>query len=444
MEFKQLDRDILGDLWESSDLWDNLTYLCDACNGRFAGTPDERRAGDFILSRFQKYGLANVAAESFEMRGWQRGEAHLTLLSGDSSIELPCIALPGSQPCSLEAEIIDLGPGAPADFQRLGSAVAGRIVLTSSEGPSRQEKYLSACDAGAAGFIFGGDQSGLLAPTGSISRDLPGIGLAVESAARVRRALQAGALRASLTIAARVQTVTARNIVGEIPGTQPEEGWILAGGHYDGHDISQAAQDNGAGTAVLMEAARLLSPLREHLRIGIRFISFSGEELGLFGSYAYVRDHASQLDPVRVMFNADVVGLALPLVLQTQGSQALANYFRSLPLADLDAVVNDGQRSFIPNSDHFPFSLAGISTVMAVTSRPEHRAHWVHTAADTLDKLEPRTVRGTAAAVARLLLRMSSDPQNLPRAHMPPQEVQRLVTEAGFEKSLRAGGHWPF
>ena len=68
----------------------------------------------------------------------------------------------------------------------------------------------------------------------------------------------------------------------------------------------------------------------------------------------------------------------------------------------------------------------------------------MHTAADTLDKLEPRTVRGTAGAVARLLLRMASDPQNLPRAHMPPQEVQRLVTEAGFEKSLRAGGHWPF
>ena len=90
------------------------------------------------------------------MRGWQRGEAHLTLLSGDQAIELPCIALPGSQDCDLEAEIVDLGPGAAADFQRLGSAVAGKIVLTSAEGPSRQEKYLSACQAGAAGFIFGG------------------------------------------------------------------------------------------------------------------------------------------------------------------------------------------------------------------------------------------------------------------------------------------------
>ena len=210
----------------------------------------------------------------------------------------------------------------------------------------------------------------MLAPTGSISRDLPGIGVAFESAARIRRACAGGPLRARLAIDARVQTVTARNIVAEIPGTHPEEGWILAGGHYDGHDISQAAQDNGAGTAILMEAARLLSPLREHLKVGIRFISFSGEELGLYGSYAYARDHASQLDPVRVMFNVDVVGIALPLVLQTQGSPELAGYFRSLPLAELDAEVNDGQRSFIPNSDHFPFSLAGISTVMAVTSHP--------------------------------------------------------------------------
>ena len=120
MEITQLEQGLLGNLWRSSDLWDNLTYLCDACNGRFAGTPDERRAGDYILSRFQKYGLANVAAESFEMRGWQRGAAHLSLLSGDQPIELPCIALPGSLGCSLEAEIIDLGPGAPADFQRPG------------------------------------------------------------------------------------------------------------------------------------------------------------------------------------------------------------------------------------------------------------------------------------------------------------------------------------
>ena len=174
----------------------------------------------------------------------------------------------------------------------------------------------------------------------------------------------------ALTIAAQVKTVTARNIVGEIPGTAPEEGWIVACGHYDGHDIGQGAQDNAAASAILMEAARLLAPYRDQLKLGIRFILFSGEELGLYGSYAYAREHAAQLDNVRLVFNADVVGMAMPLVLRTQASPELAAYLRGLPLDELDAVVNDGPGSFIQNSDHFPFSLAGVQSVWALTSQP--------------------------------------------------------------------------
>ena len=70
----QLERDLLGEIWGSSQMWDNLTYLCDTCNSRFAGTADERRAGDFIMARFKDYGLQQVAAEPFEMRGWERGD----------------------------------------------------------------------------------------------------------------------------------------------------------------------------------------------------------------------------------------------------------------------------------------------------------------------------------------------------------------------------------
>ena len=444
MDAIQLEREMLGDLWVSPDLWDNLTYLCDTCNGRFAGTEDERRAGDFIMARFQKYGLENISAESFEMRGWERGETHFTILDGDEEIVLPCLALPGAQGCNLEAEIIDARQGATTDYQRLGPAVAGKFVLVSSDGPSRGEKYQGAIEAGASAFIFSNVQPGMLALTGSIDKALPAIGLAYEYAARIKRLLATGAVHARLSIATRVQTVTARNIIAEIPGSDPEEGWILAGGHYDGHDIAQGAQDNAAGTIALMEAARLLSPLRTHLKAGIRFVLFSGEELGLFGSYAYTRDHPDQLDQIRLVFNADVVGMAMPLVLQTQASPELAIYLRGLPLMELDVTINDDSKSFIMNSDHFPFSLAGISAVWAVTSHPPSGAGWGHSMADTLDKLELRTLRQTASAISRLLLRMAMDPVNLPRGRKSPEVVQKQVTEAGFEKALRSSGKWPF
>jgi Zn-dependent M28 family amino/carboxypeptidase len=180
------------------------------------------------------------------------------------------------------------------------------------------------------------------------------------------------------------------------------------------------------------------------LKAGIRFVLFSGEELGLYGSYAYARDHAKELGPIRLVFNADVAGLAMPLVLRTQGSPELATYFRTLPLAELDAVVNDGPGSFIMNSDHFPFNLAGIPAVWALTSHPVPDTSWGHTAADTLDKVEPRILKQTAATAIRILLRMASKAEELPVGHKSPEEVQQLLREAGFEKALRSSGRWPF
>jgi Zn-dependent M28 family amino/carboxypeptidase len=295
-------------------------------------------------------------------------------------------------------------------------------------------------EAGAVAFIFGNAQSGMLAPTGSIEKALPGAGLAYEHSARIQRQMQKGAVRAQLAIQAKVLPVTARNIIGEIPGTDSSQGWILACGHYDGHDIAQGAHDNAASVAALMEAARLLSPVKQQLKAGIRFVLFSGEELGLFGSYAHARQHASQMDEVRLVFNADVVAMAMPLVLRTQASPELASYFRSLPLKDLDAVVYDAPGSFIMNSDHFPFSLAGVQAVWALTSHPASGVGWGHTAADTIDKVEPRILRETAGTMTRLLLRMASAPEELPRVHRTPDEVRKLVSDAGFEKALRAGG----
>jgi hypothetical protein len=440
----QLERQILSSLWLDPDLWDNLAYLCDRCNGRFTGTADERRARDYLLGRLRAYGLAQVAAEPFELRGWDRGHAQLTLLEGEQAQALPCLALPGSPGCDVEAEFIDVNRGAPEDYQRLGAAVAGKLAFNSADGVARGEMYRGAAGAGAAAFIFSSGQPGMLVSTGSVIGDLPAIGLAHETKARLLRRLVAGPLRARLTLTATVHPVTAANIVAEIPGADPSQGWIVAGGHYDGHDIGQAAHDNGAGAAVLVEAARLLAPLRGQLKAGLRFVLFSGEELGLWGSYAYAQAHAAEMESIRAMVNVDVVAMAMPLVLQTQASPQLADYLRGLPLGQLDATLNADPKAFIMNSDHFPFSLRGVSSVWAVTSGAPPGTGWVHYAADTLDKVDPRLLRQTAGAVTRLLLRMAAEPEALPRGCQPPADVQAAVTAAGFESALRWIGRWPF
>jgi aminopeptidase YwaD len=218
----------------------------------------------------------------------------------------------------------------------------------------------------------------------------------------------------------------------------------VACGHYDGHDIAQGAIDNATGTAVVMEAARLLSPLREHLRAGIRFILFSGEELGLYGSYAYAAAHAAEMDSLRVILNADIVGLAMPLVLLSQASPETVAWLRTQPLKELDVTVDDNPRVFIMNSDHFPFSEKGIQGFYVATSHPAGGGAWGHTIADTLDKLEVRELRQAAAASSRLLLRMAAGADTLPKVRRTPEQVKQLLLDAGFEKSLRFKDHWPF
>lgn len=444
MDITTLEKQILGDLWTSPELWKNMVALCDQCGSRFATTALERMAGEHILDCFTRYGLENVHAETFEMPGWERGTARLALLDGGAEIEIPCIGLPGSHPCDLEAEIIDIGAGGPEAYAALAEPAAGKIVLTNSEGLGRMEKYMAAVEAGAAAFLFGSDQPGMLAPTGSIGKATPAAGLSCEHAARIRRQLRKGSARARLALTCSAKPAAARNIVGEIPGADPSQGWIVACGHYDGHDICQGAGDNAAGSAVVIEAARLLAPLREHLQIGIRFVLFSGEELGLYGSYAYAAAHAGEMDTIRAVFNADVIGMAMPVVLLPQSSPELTAWFKALPLEELDVKINDSPKVFIMNSDHFPFSEKGVQAVWAVTSHPASGGGWGHTAADTLDKVELRLLRQSAASVTRLLLRMSANAESLPKVRKTPEQVKQSLVEAGFEKSLRFKDHWPF
>ncbi len=131
-------------------------------------------------------------------------------------------------------------------------------------------------------------------------------------------------------------------------------------------------------------------------------------------------------------------------MLLPQSSPELTAWFKALPLEDLDVKVNDSPKVFIMNSDHFPFSEKGVQAVWAVTSHPASGGGWGHTAADTLDKVELRLLRQSAAAATRLLLRMSADAESLPKVRKTPEQVKQSLIDAGFEKSLRFKDHWPF
>ena len=82
--YLNIDRQMVGDIYTSNEVMDNLTVLCDDFGSRFPGTPEERKAAEFIAESFDRYGLKNSHLEPYPYAGWRRGEATLEILRTDT------------------------------------------------------------------------------------------------------------------------------------------------------------------------------------------------------------------------------------------------------------------------------------------------------------------------------------------------------------------------
>ena len=149
-----------------------------------------------------------------------------------------------------------------------------------------------------------------------------------EDGARLRRGWAAGR-NVVVQVDAENLNGTSWNAVGElIGGDWPDESLILSA-HHDTTTDSIGGNDNGAGVAVLLETARLLSTLQQEadVRPGrtIRFVSFGAEEQGLQGSAAYVAKHHGPEPPSRMTLNLDelAAGNMKGVVLQFPGLRPL-------------------------------------------------------------------------------------------------------------------------
>ena len=444
MNYQSMDDKIFSRVWTDNEVKNTLTYLTDECNGRFACSADERKAGDYMLSKFKEYGLENVHAESFQMKGWVRGQASMIADFGSASRGIDCWEMACNPGGNCKGILVDIGDGTEEQIEAMAKEIKGKVAFTNTAGPHRSAKYSACQKVGAVGLVIYSGQPGSLKPAGSISLgdsqlNIPAIGISLEDGASLQRKMKAGqTITVKITTTSFNKMMEARNIVAEIPGSDPEAGWIIVGGHYDGHDVAQGAFDNGSGTAMTVEVGRVLNQFRGVLKVGIRCILFSGEELGLYGSFNYAQDHADELDSIRAVFNADCVGLKQPMVLMTQEAPEFATLLNQYAEEGLDITIND--KTYVPHSDHFPFALKGLSTLMAVTSRPDLPAQWAHTTADTLDKIKFNELKQACATAARIIMRMAMSPDDLPKIRYSEKQVREFIVKHGHEEAMKAQG----
>jgi carboxypeptidase Q len=213
-------------------------------------------------------------------------------------------------------------------------------------------------------------------------------------------------------------------VVGELRGRERPDEIVLIGAHLDSWDLAQGAEDDGAGVALVMEAGRLLARLPKAPRRTVRLVLFMNEENGLNGGKAYAAAHEGELARHVAGLEMDSGG-GRPTGVTVKAGEGAGKLLEPWlpPLEGLGlSVVKEGSAGGEDLRPLLPFSVPFVS----VNQDGTHYFDLHHSAADTLDHIEPKELAQTAAAVAWVTYALAEMPGALPRP--PPEEFRSSRT----------------
>jgi len=473
--------------------------LLDRIGPRLTNSPGMRRAEDWAMREMAEIGLSNVRKEGFEFgRGWEAVSSEVWMVT-PRPIELTAIPIawtPGTEGV-LRGEVIVAPMTEEAHFEAYRGKLAGKIVMVDLPGTGdqpttpafrrldpaqiaerntyampeydpeaanarierqsyalkldtflREEGALARVEmSGRDGKLLHG--SGYTFITGQ-TPTLPAIEVAAEDYRRLARLAKTGPAP-EITIESNVRFFDddpmAYNIIGEIPGTDRNAGYVMAGAHFDSWAAGDGAVDNGAGSVAILEAARILNATGARPKRTIRFALWSGEEQGLLGSLAYVRQHLAtrtgenDVDPalayyawdnlwpletkpgyadLKAYFNIDNGSGKLRGV-HAEGNIAAEPLLRKW----LSSFASMGAGTVVTGStggtDHVFLQRIGLPGFQFIQDPLDYSARLHHTNIDTYDHLQQDDLRQMATVLAGVLLQAADDEETLPREPLPTQ-----------------------
>lgn len=432
---------VLGDAYASDFAWDLLQEFVQV-DDRMAGHDGEREGARIVAAAFEEADVESVATNEFEIPGWWRESSALSV-DGRASYEKDyhVIALPGSPDETVEAPLVDVGYGIP---ENVGDEVDGAIAMARSDVPEdhrwvhRVEKYAAAVRSGAKGFIFRNHVPGQLPPTGEVGyhdrpAPIPAVGVSKEVGARLEHHA-AETATAELSVACRNDRATSANTHAVLgPETEKE---VVVTAHVDAHDIAEGTEDNGVGSVLLPEIARILGGVTDQIDARIRFVLFGAEEIGLHGSYEYATTGG---DSTRVVMNIDGAGGSRNPGVRTHGFDELERPFRTVA-EWFDAPLEIDPETII-GTDAWPFLERGIPAVTVYSQSEGADRGWGHTHADTLEKLDSRDLRALAILCSEFEHELAAEDREYGRKS--PEAVRDRLSE-GDILALDVGNRWHF
>jgi carboxypeptidase Q len=258
---------------------------------------------------------------------------------------------------------------------------------------------------------------------------VPQLIVATEHYNRIARLLDSNMpVRLELTIANRFHDGgDAFNVLAEIPGTDKADEVVMLGAHFDSWHAGTGATDNASGSAAMMEAMRILKTSGLTLRRTVRLALWTGEEQGLLGSRAYVKQQFGEPDTMRLLpgharlsayFNMDN-GTGAIRGVYLQGNEAVRpafaawmEPFRALGMTTLTIRGTGG-------TDHLAFDEVGLPGFQFVQDPIEYGTHSHHTNMDVYDRIQPEDMLKNSVIIASFVYHAANRDERLPRKPLP-------------------------
>jgi carboxypeptidase Q len=486
--------------FRNSKVMEYARTLTDQMGARLTGSPNMKRANEWTRDELAKMGLANAHIEPYKFgRGWTSDLTSARMLSPDVQqlYALPMAWSPATNG-PVRAKVVKVKLETQEDLDKHKGKLSGAIVMTAdpkemkpqekgaleryddaeleelaaypipserdnariSEYRKRREfrKLLAqfAMDEKIAALVMSpsGEGGVFRVQGGGTWLDneplgVPAIALAPEQYARIARLVDAKQdVELEIEVRARYleEDLNAWNTIAEIPGSDRKGEVVMLGAHLDSWHTGTGATDNAAGSAVMMEAVRILKTLGTPRRT-IRIALWSGEEQGLLGSRAYVAQHfASRGEPkdpeqaklppnqrttdkgplivkpehakISAYFNADN-GTGRIRGIYAQENAAVVPLFTAwlTPLHDIGATTVTMRNTM--STDHVPFDEVGIPAFQFIQDDVEYSARTHHTQWDTFERLQREDLMQAAVVVATVVWETANRAEMLPRKPLP-------------------------
>jgi carboxypeptidase Q len=424
--------------------WEQLAHLTDTIGPRLSGSPGLGAAIVQVGDAARSLG-ARVTIQKVAVPHWVRGEEEAQLLDypgrpAGVTQALHITALGGSAATpreGLTADIIVVRD--VEDLQTRAADVPGKVVLFEARFDQRLAKNgygIQSYEWAGKTRFFGpsiaqslGARAVLVRSIGGADYRLPHTGgtewsrqphipaaaIAAEDADLIARLAASGRVTARILLTPQtLPDAESANVIADWPGRELPKEYVLVSGHLDSWDLGTGATDDGVGVISAAAVIEVLNRLQLHPRRTIRFVAWTNEENGSRGSEAYAKSVAGAM---QTQFAAIESDLGAGAVLGISAAVTPESLVRLQPvvraLAPIGATVlqrTDGELG----SDIGELQRAGVPGFAPLLDT-RHYFDYHHTAADTLDKVDPENLKSQVAALAVLAYYLAEMPDTLPR-----------------------------